>query len=232
MHAPAECPLSIVQVSARKVQKMIGALEKKMRSGLPMSQPCVRKRPVCSQSASASIQKELCCLGRAGNSHALYEYLAQAVPEFGPMALELAHVLPAKDLIDTNADTLLDHLEGALPYEKFYPQEQFIKYVFQPRVSCESQRGYRTFFQREFSLEEQEAFRNNPLKLKAWIDAHIKTAEDGAVRGWPSPKAPGVGQSSCQADSLVAMARSFGGGQLSPIDGKVRSLSQGSWAAD
>lgn len=236
MHAPAECPLSIVQVSAEESAENDRRLreEDAIRAAYESTFVSREKAGLLAIRLGVDPEKSCAVLERArGNSHALYEYLAQAVPEFGPMALELAHVLPAKDLIDTNADTLLDHLEGALPYEKFYPQEQFIKYVLQPRVSCESLRGYRTFFQREFSLEEQEAFRNNPLKLKAWIDAHIKTAEDGAVRGWPSPKGTyelGAGNQLAKQILFVAMARSFGAAaRLSPIDGKVRSLSQGSW---
>lgn len=100
---------------------MIGALEKKMRSGLPMSQPCVQEKAgLLAIRLGVDPEKSCAVLERArGNSHALYEYLAQAVPEFGPMALELAHVLPAKDLIDTNADTLLIILKVHFPMRSF-----------------------------------------------------------------------------------------------------------------
>ena len=168
-----------------------------------------------------------------GNSHAILDYLKQAVPEFGPMALELVGGLSAKDLTDTTTEILLDHLQGTLPYEELYPQEEFVNYILQPRITHEQLRGYRAFFQQHFTLDAQEICRHNPPLLKAWIDENITDVADGSVGGWPSPQGVyelGVGNDLARQILFVAMARSFGiPARLSPVDGELQYLHEETW---
>ena len=168
-----------------------------------------------------------------GNGGEITEFLRTAVPEHGPIALELAGVLSAKDLADTTGEILGDHLEGSLVYEELYPADVFIRYVLQPRVSLETLRPYRAFFQSEFTFNEQEDFMFDPQELKKWIDKHIIQIEDGSLRGWPSPK--GIyelkaGSALGKHILFVAMARSFGiPARLSPIDGQVQYYYGEAW---
>lgn len=168
-----------------------------------------------------------------GNSREIAAFLEEAVPEFGSMALELANVLSPKDLTDTTKDALQDHLKGALLYEGIYPDENFIQHVLQPRVSLEVLRPYREFFQEEFTLSQQEAFLQNPLEIKTWINRHVATIPDGLVRGWPTPRGVyelRVGNFLAKQILFVAMARSFGiAAQISTVDGRAMYLHEEEW---
>lgn len=236
MHAPPERPQDGIQVSAEERAENDRRLkaEDEIRAAYEGTFVSQAESELLAARLGVEPQKVWAVLENArGNSHAIFAYLEQAVPEYGPLALELAHILAAKDLTDTTGEILLDHLTGALPFEKLYPREEFFKYVLQPRVSHEILRGYRQFFQEQFSQKEQETFRTEPLKLKEWIEANIKTAENGAVRGWPSPQGIfelGVGNQLAKEILFVAMARSFGAAaRLSPVDGKVQYLVGDKW---
>lgn len=168
-----------------------------------------------------------------GNSHEIASFLEKGVPIYGPIALELAYTLSAKDLTDTTSAILEDHLAGALIYEGIYPEEEFIHYVLQPRVSLEVVRPYREFFQSVFTLGQQEIFTQNPQELKIWIERHITTVPDGVVRGWPTPQGIfelRVGNTFAKKILFVAMARSFGiAARLAPVDGRSQYLHEEEW---
>lgn len=168
-----------------------------------------------------------------GNSPEIIEYLKTAVPEYDAMALELLRVLSAKDLTDTTKEILLDHLDGALPYEELYLPEDFINFILQPRVANEALGAYRGFFQQIFTLDSQEICRHNPILLKLWIDENIKHLETGSLPSWPNPQGTfelRAGHGIAKQILFVAMARSFGvPAQLSPIDGSAQYLHEDTW---
>ncbi len=168
-----------------------------------------------------------------GNSHEMARFLQEAVPEYGPLALELLVALSAKDLTDTTSAILQDHLSGSLIYEGLYPESDFVNYVLQPRVSLEVLRPYRAFFQGEFTLDRQDVFRHNPLELKRWIERNIASVADGLVRGWPTPQGTyelKAGNILAKQILFVAMARSFGiPARLSPVDGQTQYLHEEDW---
>ena len=57
----------------------------------------------------------------------------------------MLEVIAEKDLCDTKADILNDHLTGAIQYAKNYPKETFIPYILNPRVGLEMLTPYRNF---------------------------------------------------------------------------------------
>ena len=168
-----------------------------------------------------------------GNSHEIARFLKEAIGEYGPLALELLGILSAKDLTDTTGEILKDHLVNSLFYEGLYPDEEFLNNILQPRVSLEVLRPYREFFQGEFSLDRQDAFRHNPLELKGWIERNITSVPDGMVRGYPSPRGTyelRVGNTLAKQILFVAMARSFGiPARLSAVDGQSQYLHEETW---
>lgn len=186
------------------------------------------------QELQVDLEKVWSVLEKArGNSHEIARFLREAIPEHGPLALELLVALSAKDLTDTTGDILEDHLAGSLIYEGLYLDNDFVNYVLQPRVSLEVLRPYREFFQGEFSLDRQDVFRHNPLELKRWIEQKITPVADGLVRGWPTPRGTyelKAGHTLAKQILFVAMARSFGiPARLSPVDGKTQYLHEENW---
>lgn len=168
-----------------------------------------------------------------GNSHEIAAFLKEAVPVYGELALQLLQAVSEKDLTDTTKSVLLDHLEGSLSFKDTYDEELFIRYILQPRVSLEVLRPYRSFFQKAFSAEKQQEFREQPALLVAWIEENITEVSEGVVRGWPTPQ--GVfelkaGDTSAKQILFVAAARSFGiPARLSPVDGKAQYFAEQNW---
>lgn len=168
-----------------------------------------------------------------GNSGEIISFLEAGVSEYGELALDFLLSLAPKDLCDTKANVLIDHLANASIFEGLYSQTDFIEYIMQPRISWEPLRAYRHFFQTEFTLDRQDGFRHNPLELKAWIQRNIRQVPHEMVRGWPTPQ--GVyelkaGSELAQEILFVAMARSFGiPARLVPIDGRCQYLHEEHW---
>jgi hypothetical protein len=168
-----------------------------------------------------------------GNGREIVSFLRKCVPIYGEWALEILKAVSEKDLTDTTGDTLIDHLEGAMPFRSSYDREVFIQNVLNPRVSLEVLRPYRRFFQEEFSAEQQRQFRDDPRLLADWVAGNIARASDGHFGGYATPRGTyelRVAGAQSRRILFVAMARSFGiAARLSRADQKVQYLSQQGW---
>lgn len=168
-----------------------------------------------------------------GNSHEIAKFLEEAAPRYGKLAVKLLQSLPAKDMTDTTRAALFDHLEYSIPFKKEYQANDFTAYVMCPRVSLETLRPYRKFFQSEFSLEEQKRFRENPSILAAWVRENIKPVSDGLFRVCATPTGTfelRYADSKSRRVLFVAMARSFGiAARLAPADRRPQFLAGRGW---
>lgn len=74
-----------------------------------------------------------------GNGKEIAHYLQEGTALAGGWAEKLLDTLPEKDLRDTSAGTLLEYLQGAMPYlPQYHGQEEvFTKYVLCPRIRTE-----------------------------------------------------------------------------------------------
>ncbi len=84
--------------------------------------------------------------GSRGNWAEISAFLEAAASMGGEnlaTALDLLDVVSPKDLRDTPADVLLDHLKGAMPYRDC---PYFKEYILNPRVDTELITPYRSFF--------------------------------------------------------------------------------------
>lgn len=168
-----------------------------------------------------------------GNSHRIAQFLRDASPKYGEWALRILQVVSAKDLGDTTAEVLSDHLEHSMPERGSFSDDDFAAYVLCPRVSLEVMRPYRAFFRSEFSAEQQAEFKANPAKLVAWIKENITEVAEGLFRGFPTPRGIyelGLADTHAQEILFVALARSFGiPARLDPMDRKPQYLTEEGW---
>ncbi len=75
-----------------------------------------------------------------GNFEEIFRFLSR---DASPWREKLLRALPVKDLRDAAADILEEHLQGALPFAEWYPEEIFSRYLLSPRIDREPLRAWR-----------------------------------------------------------------------------------------
>lgn len=80
-----------------------------------------------------------------------------------------------KDFHDIQASTLMDHIRAvdAWPTGKTLSTEIYNPYILSPRIGREFVTPWRSFIQRQFTPEQAEGFRSNPLSIRDWIVNNI-----------------------------------------------------------
>jgi hypothetical protein len=152
-----------------------------------------------------------------GNHAEIVKFLTTIPPEGVGWAMELLGAISEKDLRDTPASVLKDHLGAVgeeaddLPIEE---RERFISYVLSPRIHNELLSPWRFGLRDFFGEMEMPAFRHNPSKAVDWARENIKI--DNAANWYSVPMRP-MGVAALKvADSLgrdilfVAICRAAG----------------------
>ena len=83
-------------------------------------------------------------------------------------------ILSEKDLRDTKADILNDHMTFALEYAEEYTPEIFKNYILNPRIELEMLKAYRNHFHDSFSEIFIESALSNPIEIIDWINDNIE----------------------------------------------------------
>lgn len=169
-----------------------------------------------------------------GNSHEIASFLMQHGSTYGETALKLLESLNPKDLIDTAAEILEDHLVYSMDLKGDYNDDIFVHYIMCPRVYYEMIGTYRKYFKEKFDLREREGFKQNPETLAGWMKANIEILQSYTYYvGFASPRGSFELR---KADSFsrdilfVALARSFGiPARLEPTDRRPQYLKAGAW---
>jgi hypothetical protein len=87
--------------------------------------------------------------------------------------------LQAKDLTDSTAEILREHLIYALPFKNNFREDIFQKYVLCPRIEAVDMiTSYRKFISEFFDDSAKKNFRQNPRELWQWITENIKNADE------------------------------------------------------
>ncbi|MCM3339245.1 transglutaminase domain-containing protein [Paenibacillus sp. MER TA 81-3] len=170
-----------------------------------------------------------------GNSPEIALFLQEQTPRHGEWALKLLESLREKDLQDTMVPSLVDHLEGALPYrDRVMEESLFVPYVLCPRVHFEMIAPYRTFFQQEISDADKVVYTEKPQALADRLAQELNIVNDlDRYMGMAAPE--GAFALKC-ADRLsrdicfVAMARSLGiPARLEPLNALPQYWQAGEW---
>ncbi len=114
-------------------------------------------------------------VGSYGNWPEIKAFLESTVPEWRPYALKLLSVISAKDLRDTKATILEDHLKGAMAFHSEYSKNEQIweKYLLSGRVSSEMMIAWKLYFKANFNFLNNKQSAISEL-IKKWIVKNIQ----------------------------------------------------------
>jgi transglutaminase-like putative cysteine protease len=169
-----------------------------------------------------------------GNWAEIETFLRNAPAEKRRQALALLGVISMKDLRDTPAPVLFDHLNHTpsipghlIDREEEGMDELFLRYVLNPRVANEMLTPYKQFFAVQTDAFLVAAARENPQALVAWVKQNVAVRDELNPQHIPVMP-PGVWKARI-ADGrsrqifFVAIARSMGiPARIEQVTGKVQ----------
>lgn len=169
-------------------------------------------------------------IGSRGNWMEIEKFLRETPAEKRAQAMALLDVVSAKDLRDTPASVLADHLNNTPAVQS----EWFNEYIMNPRVANEFLTPYKSFFAAniEPSLAKQAV--ENPQALEDWVKNNVSIND--ALNAQRIPIMPmGVWKSRI-ADKgsrnifFVAVARSLGiPARIEPVARKIQYFKDNAW---
>ena len=151
-----------------------------------------------------------------GNYKEISRLIIDTPEEYTDMFLKLLEILNDKDLRDTRAYVLEDHLLNAVKYYNpvEYTGEIFIKYILNPRISFEIIKPWRAYIKGYFKNDRSDEFKRNPYLIADWINENIKLASEANYYGVPiSPQGvleTGYADERSRKILFVACCRSYG----------------------
>ncbi|MDR1407783.1 MAG: transglutaminase-like domain-containing protein [Tannerella sp.] len=167
-----------------------------------------------------------------GNWTEIETFLRETSHDKRPQALALLGAISAKDLRDTPASVLFDHLNHTPAVaenlcDEDIRQRLFTDYVLNPRVANEFLTSYKQFFAAQIDEALRRAARENPATWVDWVGQHITVRDE--LNPQIIPVMPAGVWKARTADTrsrnifFVAAARSMGiPARLEPVTGKVQ----------
>lgn len=108
-------------------------------------------------------------IGSRGNWREIEKFLRETPADKRPMAMDLLNVVSAKDLRDTPASVLADHLNHVQSKQS----SLFTNYILNPRVANEFLTPYRSFFIANVDPELAKKAKADPQVMVDWVKANI-----------------------------------------------------------
>ncbi len=152
-----------------------------------------------------------------GNYSEIRSFLSESPDSLRDLALTMLEVLPDKDLRDTKAQTLTDHLVNIIhrPDLKGTEGEKiFVNYVLNPRVAFEILVPWRNYFLKELPRNLIENGYSSPDLIVDYLNSNIKI--DDSANYYDTPITPegviklGISDTKSRAVCFVAICRSAG----------------------
>ncbi len=169
-------------------------------------------------------------IGSRGNWMEIEKFLRETPAEKRAQAMALLDAVSAKDLRDTPASVLADHLNNTPAVES----EWFNEYIMNPRVANEFLTPYKSFFASNVDPSLAKQAVENPQALVDWVKNNVSIND--ALNAQRIPIMPiGVWKSRI-ADKgsrnifFVAVARSLGiPARIEPVARKVQYFKDNAW---
>ncbi|OAV67299.1 Alpha-L-fucosidase [Bacteroidales bacterium Barb6XT] len=169
-------------------------------------------------------------LGSRGNYAEIEKFLRETPEEKLATAMSLLRVVSAKDLRDTPASVLADHLNNTPETDS----EHFERYILNPRIGNELLSPYKGQFASFLDAKTMEAVQNDPVLLVDWVRQHI-TVNEG-LNPQRIPVSPAGVYKARTADKgsrdifFIAAARTMGiAARFDPVARKVQYHSGMEW---
>ncbi len=113
-------------------------------------------------------------IGSRGNYAEIEKFLRETPADKRAMAINLLGVVSAKDLRDTPASVLADHLNNTPAVES----NLYVEYILNPRVSNEFLTPYKGFAATQVDEATRKALCEDPAQLVDWVKQNIAIKED------------------------------------------------------
>ena len=169
-------------------------------------------------------------IGSRGNWREIEKFLREAPADKRPMAMDLLKAISSKDLRDTPASVLADHLNNTPSVQS----SLFTEYILNPRVANEFLTPYKRFFASNIEPEQVRKAKADPQVLVDWVKQNI-TIND-SLNPQLIPIMPMGVWKSRVADKgsrnifFVAVCRSLGiPARIEPVAGKVQYAKGVNW---
>lgn len=169
-------------------------------------------------------------IGSRGNWREIEKFLRDAPADKRPMAMDLLNVISAKDLRDTPASVLADHLNNAQAVQS----SLFTEYILNPRVANEFLTPYRKFFAANVDSALVKKAKADPQLIVDWVKDNISIND--SLNPQRIPIMPMGVWKSRVADKgsrdifFVAVCRSIGiPARIEPVAGKVQYAKGLNW---
>ena len=164
-----------------------------------------------------------------GNWRDIEMFFRQVEPERMDLALQLLGQVAAKDLRDTPADVLLDHLRNVEPQTG----NIFLKYVLNPRVGYEMLTSYRSWFKANLPKDLIRLAKENPANMVEWAN-EIKVRDEYNPQRIPMSPVGVMKLGAADARSknifFVAVCRSLGiPARLEEVTGQLQYYHDATW---
>lgn len=168
-------------------------------------------------------------LGSRGNWKEIETFLRETSAGERNKAMELLGVVSAKDLRDTPASVLRDHLKNSKG-----GGDLFAGYILNPRVANELITGYKGYFQKEVDAELAKKAKADPMALVDWVKNNVTVNND--LNPQNIPVMPMGVWKSRRADVqsrdifFISLARSLGiPARIEPVARKIQFNKDGNW---
>lgn len=169
-------------------------------------------------------------IGSRGNWMEIEKFLRETTTDKRQVAMDLLDAISKKDLRDTPASVLSDHLNNT----EVVDVEQFTQFILNPRVANEFLTPYRSYLQANIDAALAEQAKKDPMALVDWVKKNIVIKNE--LNSQRIPVMPiGVFKSRV-ADTgsrnifFVAAARSLGiPARIEPVARKVQYMKDGNW---
>jgi transglutaminase-like putative cysteine protease len=169
-------------------------------------------------------------IGSRGNWMEIEKFLRETPSDKRPVAMALLDVISAKDLRDTPASVLADHLNNT----EVVNSDQFNRYILNPRVANEFLSPYRSYFIANVDPELAKQAQADPMALVDWVKKNITIKNE--LNSQRIPVMPMGVFKSRVADTgsrdifFIAVARSLGiPARIEPVARKVQFMKDGRW---
>lgn len=153
-----------------------------------------------------------------------------------PNLFSFLATLSAKDLRDTSAEFLSDHLQTGknITTKDGTPENLIVSEILSPRIETEIIRPWRTFCQQQRSNEDMAEARNNVAYIIDYIRENIKiNEEENYYNCRITPRGVyelGIADARSRNIFFVAICRSFGiPSRIEPATGKPQYFEYGKW---
>lgn len=169
-------------------------------------------------------------LASRGNHGEIIYFLKNTPTSSHSQALQLLKVISAKDLRDTPAEILSDHLKNTPTSDS----PLFNEYIMNPRISNEMLTAYKSFFQEVLDSDLKANIIENPNVWTAWCINNITIKDELNPQSIPMMPAGVFKARTADQHSrdifYVAVLRSLGiASRIDEVTGKTQFAKKGKW---